>query len=334
MDGFLVSKTMFAACELGVFDILFLSEIPMSCEEIAKHLCTSVEGLETLLNACVGLKLLTAETGTGKVLYSNTDLSDLYLTKSSPKSLCHLLDFYSHCIYHCSYFLTDAVREGKSQHERAFGVSSRNAFDALYRSDEEMLNFLKLMNTIWNVCGEDVITAFDLSCFSKVCDLGGCTGAIAKQCIATYPKQQVIIFDLPKVLTMAKQHFISANEKRITLCEGNFFEDSIPEADLYILARIIHDWSEEKCLKLLKKVYSVCKSGGGILVIEAILNDDRCGPRSSQMLSLIMLIQTEGKERTSTEYSHLLENAGFKNIQVKRTGKLYDAILGRKCTDL
>lgn len=50
-----------------------------------------------------------------------------------------------------------------------------------------------------------------------------------------------------------------------TLCldvpAGDFFSGEIPPADLYILARIIHDWPEEKCLTLLKKICDTCKPG-------------------------------------------------------------------------
>lgn len=45
------------------------------------------------------------------------------------------------------------------------------------------------------------------------------------------------------------------------LREGDFFDGEIPPADLYILARIIHDWKEDKNLKLLKKIHSVCNTG-------------------------------------------------------------------------
>lgn len=41
------------------------------------------------------------------------------------------------------------------------------------RSDEEMVKFMQLMNSIWNICGQDVVTAFDLSPFKTICDLGG-----------------------------------------------------------------------------------------------------------------------------------------------------------------
>lgn len=42
---------------------------------------------------------------------------------------------------------------------------------------------------------------------------------------------------------------------------GDFFEDELPKADLYILARILHDWPDEKVHILLKRVADACTSG-------------------------------------------------------------------------
>ncbi|XP_069492843.1 acetylserotonin O-methyltransferase isoform X1 [Ambystoma mexicanum] len=330
MDGFLVSKTMFTACELGVFDLLLESTAPMTSAAIAEHLNASPDGVERLLCACVGLKLLELEMNNAEAVYRNTELSAIYLTKSSPRSMLPMMMYSSRTIYKYWDYLTDAVREGTSQHEKAFGISATDIFEALYRSKEEMLKFMHLMNSVWTICGRDVITAFDLSSFPKVCDLGGCSGALAKQCILANPNSSVTIYDLPKVAQTAKKHFVPPEESRIHFDEGDFFEDPIPQADLYILARIIHDWKEDKCLKLLSKINTLCKPGGGVLLVEALLNEDKSGPLTSQLYSLNMLVQTEGKERTASEYSKLLTAAGFRDIQIRTTGKIYDAILGLK----
>ncbi|KAG6928639.1 acetylserotonin O-methyltransferase [Chelydra serpentina] len=132
--GFLVSKVMFTACELGVFDLLLESEQPLSSDAIADRLGTSASGMERLLDACVGLKLLGVEMKSEGAFYRNTELSNLYLTKSSPKSQYHNLMYYSKTVYLCWHYLTDAVRDGKNQYERAFGVSSKDLFGALYRN--------------------------------------------------------------------------------------------------------------------------------------------------------------------------------------------------------
>ncbi|XP_069801324.1 acetylserotonin O-methyltransferase-like isoform X1 [Dendropsophus ebraccatus] len=330
MDGFAVSKTIFTACELGVFDLLHEVQEPISAVAIASRLSTSVDGMERLLDACVGLELLKVDLKTSEGYYSNTDVSTLYMVKSSPRTLYYMIMYYSNSLYLYFQFLPQAVREGKSQYERALGLSTKESFEALYRSEEEMLTFIHFMDSIWNICGKDVIQAFDFSIFHTVYDLGGCSGGLAKQFVSTYKESTVTIMDMPKVVQTAKKHFITESEQQIHFLEGDFFNDPIPEADLYIMARIIHDWTEEKCLSLLRKIYQSCRPGGGVLIVEALLNEDRSGPVHSQLFSLKMLVQTEGKERMPSEYTKLLTDAGFRDIECKVTGKLYDAILGRK----
>jgi acetylserotonin N-methyltransferase len=43
-----------------------------------------------------------------------------------------------------------------------------------------------------------------------------------------------------------------------------------------------------------------------------------------------MLMCTEGKERTLSEYRGLLEDAGFRNVQGRATGSTLDAVLASK----
>ncbi|CAL8266870.1 unnamed protein product [Lota lota] len=328
MEGFLVSKTLFTACELGVFDLLLGSQSPLSAEEISQAIGASLDGTQRLLDACTGLELLTAQQqGHGRV-YSNTADASHYLTQSSPVSLYHSIQYSSRTIYHCWFHLTDAVREGRNQYEKAFGINSEDLFEALYRSDEEMVKFMHLMNSIWNICGRDVVTAFDLSPFRSVYDLGGCSGAFAKHFTSAYSECTVTIFDLPKVVQVSRQHFVTDGNQRIEFHEGDFFKDPLPEGDLYILSRILHDWTDQRCIELLTRVHQACKPGGGVLLVEALLLEDGSGPLTAQLYSLNMLVQTEGRERTAGQYRALLDAAGFSQVQVRYTGKIYDVVLG------
>lgn len=49
------------------------------------------------------------------------------------------------------------------------------------------------------------------------------------------------------------------NRKSVFL--GDFFKDPLPDADLYILARIIHDWTDQRCVELLQRVHAACRPG-------------------------------------------------------------------------
>uniref|UniRef100_A0A8C1WIC2 Acetylserotonin O-methyltransferase-like n=1 Tax=Cyprinus carpio TaxID=7962 RepID=A0A8C1WIC2_CYPCA len=82
-------------------------------------------------------------------------------------------------------------------------------------------------------------------------------------------------------------------------------------ADLYILARILHDWSDEKLHVLLSILSKMCTPGK---------------KRPSRAL-LQALSMTEGKQRITTEYRDLLEKHGFTAKHIKHADNLLDAML-------
>uniref|UniRef100_A0AAA9SY42 Acetylserotonin O-methyltransferase n=1 Tax=Bos taurus TaxID=9913 RepID=A0AAA9SY42_BOVIN len=306
-NGFMVSQVLFAACELGVFELLAEALEPLDSAAVSSHLGSSPQGTELLLNTCVSLKLLQADVRGGKAVYANTELASTYLVRGSPRSQRDMLLYAGRTAYVCWRHLAEAVR-----------------------SEDERLQFMQGLQDVWRLEGATVLAAFDLSPFPLICDLGGGSGALAKACVSLYPGCRAIVFDIPGVVQIAKRHFSASEDERISFHEGDFFKDALPEADLYILARVLHDWTDAKCSHLLQRVYRACRTGGGILVIESLLDTDGRGPLTTLLYSLNMLVQTEGRERTPAEYRALLGPAGFRDVRCRRTGGTYDAVLARK----
>ncbi|XP_042311974.1 acetylserotonin O-methyltransferase-like [Sceloporus undulatus] len=327
--GFLISKIMFTAAELGVFDLLRESEEPLTSSAIAECLGTSHVGMERLLEACVGLKFLRMERKDNIGLYGNTVLADLYLAKSSPKSQYYYMKLQSDVYYPGLQYLSDAVREGKSQIKSKHGPSVNDFFQLVYRSEEGKQVYFNAMDNSWSLFGSELISEFDLSDFHLVCDLGGGSGFFAKEHISSYPNSTVTIFDLPEVIETAKKNFLGSEECRILFQEGDFLKDPVPEADLYILSRILHLWNDERSVQLLTKLHKACKPGGGVLIVEPVLDDERGESFGAHFASIKLLLYNDGKTRTSSEHKALIGVAGFKDIQAKNKG-LFGAILGRK----
>lgn len=67
-----------------------------------------------------------------------------------------------------------------------------------------------------------------------------------------------------------------------------------------------------------------------MLVVERVLAAGRAGPADALLLSLNMLLQTRGRERTEAEYRELAARAGFPRLRLRRPGGPYDAMLARK----
>jgi acetylserotonin N-methyltransferase len=145
-------------------------------------------------------------------------------------------------------------------------------------------------------------------------DLGGASGHLAAAAAHRYPGMHTTVFDLPAVAKIFPH-----------VTAGDFFADPLPPADLYAVGRILHDWSEEKIQRLLKKVWEALPVGGGLLVAEKLLENV-----PAHMQNLNMLIVTEGRERTADEYAVLLRAAGFSSVESRRTGTPLDVTLAIK----
>ncbi|XP_058042453.1 acetylserotonin O-methyltransferase-like [Ahaetulla prasina] len=327
--SFIISKMIFTASQLGIFDLLRESGELLSSATVAECLKTSLIGMQMLLEACVDLKVLKVESKDGKDLYGNTEFANLFLAKSSPKSQYYTMKFLSDTIYGSLQYLPEAVRDGKSQILSIYGISSKELYEVLYRSQEDLENFFKYMDEAWNLYGEEVVSAFDLSGFQLICDLGGSSGGLAKQLISKYPNYTVTLFDLPEVVELSKKYNAFSDDSQITFHEGNFFKDPIPEADLYILSRVLINWNDEKCIQLLTKIFTACKPGGGVLVVDPIIDEKISESLPGHMYRIILLIMSEGKARKESEHRILFQIAGFKDIQFKK-GNMFDVILGRK----
>jgi acetylserotonin N-methyltransferase len=324
IEAFRGSKIMFAAIALGVFDRLATSSAPLAT--IAGDLKANPDALERLLDACVRLGLLSKKENQ----YANTPAATAYLTRQSPRRLTGYINYSNTVLWKLWAHLEDAVREGSHRWKQAFGQEGP-IFSALFRTEEDKREFLLGMHGFGLISSPEVVAAFDLGRFRRLIDLGGATGHLAMAACRRYPLLRAVVFDLPGVVpTASEQVQASAVANRIEVVAGDFFTDPLPEADLFALGRIVHDWSEDKIHKLLTKIYTRLPEGGGLLIAEKLLEDDKCGPRWANLQSVNMLLCTEGKERTLAEYTVLLQAAGFRQVEGRRTNSPLDAVLAVK----
>jgi len=325
IEAFRRSKTMFAAVALGIF--ARLESEPAGASALAEALNANPEALERLLDACVGLGLLHKQNGR----YLNAPVAAVYLCKSSELALNGYILYSNEVLFPMWRHLEDAVREGTHRWKQAFG-SEGPLFDHFFQTDDAMRTFLMGMHGFGVLSSPKVVAAFDLSRFHKLVDLGGATGHLVIAACERYPQLRAIVFDLPRVIAVAREQVSRspATSGRIELIAGDFFRDALPEADLFSVGRILHDWSEDKIAVLLKKIYERLPARGALLIAEKLLEEDKTGPVPAHMQSLNMLVCTEGRERTLGEYRALLHAAGFAGIEGRRTGAPLDAVLAIK----
>jgi acetylserotonin N-methyltransferase len=324
IEAFRRSKTMFAAHAMGIFDLL--SEKPAAAGEIAGRLNANADATERLLDGCAALGLVEKHRG----IYRNVPVAETYLCSQSPRSLGGYVAYSNQALYPMWANLEDAVREGSPRWKQTFGVAG-GIFDGFFRTPEAARDFLLGMHGFGMLTSPAVAAAFDLSGFSRLADLGGATGHLAIAACERYPQLEAVVFDLAQVIALARDQVSrSPARDRIRVVSGDFFVDPLPQADLYAIGRILHDWPDAKIATLLARIFDRLPPAGGLLIAEKLLAEDGVGPLSANMQSLNMLVITEGKERSPSQYRRLLEAAGFASIEARRTGVPLDAMLARK----
>jgi acetylserotonin N-methyltransferase len=324
LEGFRRSKALFAALELGVFERL--GRGPARADALSAELKLHPDAAERLLDACVSLNLLAKQDG----VYSNLPAAATYLVRGSPEALVGYLDYSNRVGYKMWGDLETAIRRGVNLWETSFGLKG-DIFAHFFKTEESKRDFLLGMHGMGMLSSPRVVRAFDLGRFRHLVDLGGATGHLALEACRLYPALKATVFDLPPVVAVAREFLAKVPDGgRVGVAAGDFFADPLPEADLFALGRILHDWSADKIATLLKKICDRLPSGGALLVAERLLNPEKTGPASGLLQSLNMLVCTEGKERNIAEYLALLQAAGFREVRAAETGSVVDAVLAVK----
>jgi acetylserotonin N-methyltransferase len=324
LQAFRGSKAMFAACSLGIFDAL--SNGSKTADYLAREIKADAHALQRLLDVCVGLQLLERDAAG----YSNTPAAAAYLCRSSPRRLTGYIHYSNEVLWKLWANLEDAVREGGHRWKQAFGWDGP-IFSHFFRDEEAKREFLIGMHGYGLISSPQVVAAFDLSRFGCLVDLGGATGHLAIAACRRYSSLEAIVFDLPEAVPLAREILAASPvADRIQIVPGDFFADPLPTGDLFALGRILHDWSEEKIIRLLTRIYDRLPPAGGVLIAEKLLEEDKRGPRWAQMQDLNMLTCTEGRERTLGEYETLLTRVGFTDVSGYRTPSPLDAVLALK----
>ncbi|OAY23579.2 caffeic acid 3-O-methyltransferase [Manihot esculenta] len=208
------------------------------------------------------------------------------------------------------FHLNDAILEGGFPFSRAHGMT---AFEYLGTDQRFNTLFNQAMSSYTTLVVKkilDVYRGFDG--LNVLVDVGGGTGVTLSIIASKYPHIKGINYDLPHVLAN------STSYSGVEHVKGDMFR-SVPKGDAIFLKWILHDWSDEHCLKLLKNCWEALPSNGKVIVVECILPMAPENIVSSHFVhkqDLLMLTQSPGgKERTPKEFEALALKSGFSSCE-------------------
>lgn len=310
--GFWASKTLLTATKMGLFT--FLAEGPKDKAAICEAFDFHGRGVNDFLDALVALGFLQREGSGEAALYENTPEGQAFLNEKSPAYLGGMFEYANDILYGNWVNLEAALKSGKPQ--GGMEGSDETVFDFMYANPERMRNFLNGMAGFQLGNFMAFAQAFDFSNCKRFCDLGGALGALSIQVAKANPELDCYTFDLPMVTEMAKEYIEKAGlSERITALPGDFFKDELPEADVYCMGNILHDWGLDDKKKLLKRIYEALPEGGAFVAIENVIDADRRKNVFGMLMSIEMLLHTnEGFDYTETEFEAWAKEAGFSKV--------------------
>jgi len=190
---------------------------------------------------------------------------------------------------------------------------------------------MKAMTGLTGAVVMNVVPAYDFSNFKSIVDIGGGNGMLMMAVLDAAPAAKGIVFDEGYVVTETQKIIDKKGMgERCTIEAGSFF-NSIPQnADAYIMKMILHDWDDEKSLKILKNCGNAMKPESKLLILESVIPGTNI-PHPGKFMDINMLAMTGGMERTEKEFATLLKKAGLKLAQVIHThSPLFSIVEGVK----
>jgi predicted O-methyltransferase YrrM len=312
--GFWHSKVLLTAVEMGLFTKL--ADRHVSGAELGAELGLHPRGIADFFDALVALKFLGREGDGPEAKYFNTPEGSLFLDESSPRYIGGILVMLNARLFKFWNDLPEALRTGKPQNEIKHG--QKGMFEELYSDLPRLEQFMGAMTGLSRMNFEAFAEKFDFSRFQTVCDVGGATGLLSIEMAKRHGHLKCTSFDLPQVEPIARKHIAAAGlEHRISTASGDFFTDPLPKADIITMGMILHDWNLEKKMHLIRSAYDALPPGGGLVAIEALIDDARRENVQGLMMSLNMLIEFgDAFDYTGAEFRKWCREIGFKRFDI------------------
>jgi len=184
------------------------------------------------------------------------------------------------------------------------------------KNPEDAAVFNDSMSGMTAAVNEAITSRYDFSEFKKVVDVGGGHGALITSILQKNPQAKGVLLDAPEVVEGTRPCLeASGVADRCEAVAGNFFEAVPGGGDVYIMKWIIHDWDDEKAIRILKNCRTHMQPNSRLIVVDAVVPEGD-EPDFSKTFDLNMMVMTGGKERTAAEFEKLFAAAGFKLLRV------------------
>ncbi|OIW08349.1 hypothetical protein TanjilG_03025 [Lupinus angustifolius] len=321
--NFLSSMALKSAIELDIADVIHNHGKPITLSELASALKLPPSKV-TVLNRF--MRLLThngffakttipfqnGKEGGEEEAYILTPPSKLLIRSEpiclAPYAMGVLKSSYIERWHHSKKWITE-----DNELSLVESVTGKNVWENLNGDPDALIRFQESMaadSQIFKLALKECKHVFEG--LGSLVDVGGGTGETTRFIHEAFPHIKCIVFDQPQVVANC------TGTQNLSFVGGDMFE-SIPSGDAILLKRVLHDWNDDLCLKILKNCKEAISDKGKVIIIDIKIdeeNDDRELTELKLNFDLVMLTLMNGKERVKKEWEKLIYETGFSNYKI------------------
>lgn len=315
--GWLVSRALHVAAELGVADVL--SAGPKEISELAASTDSHPQSLYCLLR-------LLASYG----VFAETADCHFELTPAAALlqsgNLRDAVRMFSDADWNAAGALLHNIKTGEPAFKH---VNGQGFFEYLSTHPESQARFDRAMANGAEEENLPIANAYDFSKYRRIVDVGGGRGGFLGAILKTYPSPRGVLYDQPQVVKHPDYLTEAGVRDRCDVVGGSGFFESIPAgADLYVLKRVLHDWPDDVCEGILRRCRDAVAENGRVVVVDAVISPGN-HPNLAKTVDLLMMILLGGRERTEADFRKLFARAGLKVTRIVDTPSLPSIVEGQ-----
>jgi len=296
------SQALYAAAALRLPDHVAAGRTDVA--SLAEASGASADGIGRLARLLAALGVLKGDERAGYRLSPAGEL----LRDGADGSLRDLCLLYGEESFQAWSSIVPAIRTGTPGFDRAHGVPLHD-----YLADEPAAGrkFQRAMAAGTSFFA-DAARAFDFAGRRSVVDVGGGSGLLLTAVLRAHPHLRGTLFERPATAPIGADWLArELGGGRAEVQEGNMFESVPPGADVYLLSRVLQDWDDDACARLLDRCRAAMADSARLLILERVIPID-----GSALLPLLydlhLLVMAGGRERSLDGYAALLERADLR----------------------
>jgi hypothetical protein len=213
--------------------------------------------------------------------------------------------------------LSETVRTGES----AFSLQRGADFWSWHENHPgDGLSFAQYMEAqVYEVTA--LATDLTWSGYDLIADMGGGSGQLLATILAANPSCQGLLVDVPDSAILARNTLAERGLSNRCDVLSMDFRVEAPAAAMYILSRVLLDWSDEDVHRILAAIRAAAPATGRLRIFESLL-DTEGNPRRSLLsdMSMLLTFGSSAGLRSLSEISSLLDGTGWELVDSRLAG--------------